>query len=96
VLAVPKNAVVRIGDDPVVYVERGPGTYELRQVTLGDLASAEGGTAREYYPVLDGLMAGERVITDASFLVHSQARLTGKAASAYGGALQVETSGHRH
>jgi Cu(I)/Ag(I) efflux system membrane fusion protein len=96
VLGVPEESVVRVGDTPVVYVERGEGAYELREVDLGELCEVEGGDDSGYYPVLAGLIAGDRVITGASFLVHSQARLTGKAASAYGGALQVEASGHHH
>jgi hypothetical protein len=46
--------------------------------------------------VLEGVMPGETVITDAGFLVHSQARLTGQAASAYGGALDVGAGGRTH
>jgi Cu(I)/Ag(I) efflux system membrane fusion protein len=95
-LGVAADAVVRVGDSPVVYVERSPEAYDLREVRLGEISRLRGSAAQRYYPILDGLTAGERVITDASFLVHSQARLTGKAASAYGGALQVESSGHHH
>ena len=89
VLAVPKVAVVHTADLAQVYVERREGVYEVRRVELGQVSSVKEGTG-EYYPVLDGLSAHERVVTEASFLIHSQARLTGKAASAYGGALGVE------
>jgi Cu(I)/Ag(I) efflux system membrane fusion protein len=95
VLAVPKPAVVYAGEVPTVYVERGTGTYEPRRVVLGDAASLGRGGGR-YFPVLEGLSAGETVVASAGFLVHSQARLTGRAASAYGGALDVDTPGHSH
>jgi Cu(I)/Ag(I) efflux system membrane fusion protein len=94
-LGVPRDAVVFAGDLPVVYVERSAGTYEPRPVVIGEVASVPGSEGLHYH-ILDGLTVGERVITDASFLIHSQARLTGKAASAYGGALQVDAPGHRH
>jgi Cu(I)/Ag(I) efflux system membrane fusion protein len=90
VLAVPRGAVIHTADVAQVYVERDEGIYEVRQVELGEVSTVKGGGG-EYYPVRDGLFAHERVVTDASFLIHSQARLTGKAASAYGGALDVET-----
>jgi Cu(I)/Ag(I) efflux system membrane fusion protein len=94
-LAIPRDAVIFAGERPVVYVARSAESYEPRPVLLGDVATVPG-SGIAYYHVIDGLMAGERVITDAGFLVHSQARLTGQAASAYGGALQVEAPGHSH
>ncbi|HEC82882.1 MAG TPA: efflux RND transporter periplasmic adaptor subunit [Firmicutes bacterium] len=91
VLAVPSKAVVFWGDVPVVYVERKPGEFVPRQVEI-DPVAVDGQTRGDYYPVLAGLMPGERVVTEGSFLINSQARLTGTAASAYGGALKVEPS----
>jgi hypothetical protein len=70
--------------------------YEARRLLLDKPATLKGGNREAYYPVLEGLLPGEVVITDAGFLVHSQARLTGQAASAYGGALDVGAGGHRH
>ena len=95
VLAVLRSAVVYAGEVPTVYVERGQGMYQPRQVALGGVASLAGGDER-YLAVLDGLSAGETVVASAGFLVHSQARLTGRAASAYGGALDVDVPGHSH
>lgn len=95
VLAIPKSAVVHTGDVAVVYVAKGEGSYEPRQVALGPVALLRGEGEALFYPVTDGLMAGERLLTDAGFLVHSQARLTGRASSAYGGALDAG-AGHQH
>ena len=95
-LAVPEAAVVHAGETALAYVEKEAGTYEARRLVLGEAAALRGGEGETYYPVLEGLMLNETVITDAGFLVHSQARLTGQAASAYGGALDVGAGGHTH
>lgn len=95
-LAVPEGAVVHAGETALAYVEKEAGTYEARQLVLGEAGALKGVKDETYYPVLEGLMPNETVITDAGFLVHSQARLTGQAASAYGGALDVGTGGHKH
>ena len=95
VLAVPRDAVIRAAKAAVVYVRRGEWSYEPRQLRLGEAGSLRGERGGSYYHVLEGLMPGDRVVTNGSFLVDSQARLTGQAASAYGGALSVEP-GHAH
>jgi hypothetical protein len=43
--------------------------------------------AGDHYVVLEGLRVGERVVARGSFLLDSQARLTGQAEEIYGGAL---------
>jgi len=68
VLSVPESAVVDTGARQIVYVETEPGMYEARAVTLGP--HVEG-----YYPVLDGLVLGQRVATQGSFLLDAEARL---------------------
>jgi len=96
VLAVPREAVVHAGKAYVVYVRRGEWSYEPRQVSLGELGSLRGGEGGSYYEVLDGLMPGDVVVARGAFLVDSQARLTGQATSAYGGAMSVEPAGGHH
>jgi Cu(I)/Ag(I) efflux system membrane fusion protein len=93
-LAVAEDAVIYAGETPLAYVETEPGVYEARQLTLDQVATLGGPEGEAYYPVSAGLMPGETVVADAGFLVHSQARLTGRAASAYGGALDVDAGGH--
>ncbi len=95
VLALSSSAVVFWGEIPVVYVERAPAEFEPRRVEI-DPAAILADNSQAYYPVLAGLMRGDRVVTDGSFLISCQAKLTGTAASAYGGALKVEpTQGKR-
>jgi Cu(I)/Ag(I) efflux system membrane fusion protein len=94
VLAVPKDAVINVAEVSVVYVRKREGAYEPRQVSLGEVATIRNDGEGEYYQVLDGLMPGEVVATKGSFLLDSEARLTGQACSAYGGALTVDQ--HQH
>ena len=67
-LAVPEGAVIDTGVRQVVIVDRGAGTFEPREVRLGVKAG-------EVFEVLEGLAAGERVVTSANFLIDSESRL---------------------
>jgi Cu(I)/Ag(I) efflux system membrane fusion protein len=69
-IAIPDDAVIDTGTRQVVYVDRGEGYFEPRQVTLG--LRAEG--MRE---VLGGLKAGDRIAASASFLIDSEAQIKG-------------------
>ena len=71
VLAVPHSAVLFTGRRSIVYVEKEEGSYVLRDVVLGPKAD-------EYYPVVEGLSVGEKVVTEGSFLIDSQMQLLGK------------------
>lgn len=71
VLAVPHSAVLFTGRRNIVYVEKEEGNYVLREVVLGPKAD-------EYYPVIDGLSVGEKVVTEGNFLIDSQMQLLGK------------------
>ena len=78
VLSVPETAVIDTGEKKVVYVETAAGVYDARAVTLGARAGS-------YYPVIDGLTAGQRIVTQGAFLIDAEARLnpaTAKGASA--------------
>ncbi|RPJ76002.1 MAG: efflux RND transporter periplasmic adaptor subunit [Desulfobacteraceae bacterium] len=67
-LAVPEGAVIDTGVRQVVIVDRGAGTFEPREVRLGVKAG-------EVFEVIEGLAAGERVVTSANFLIDSEAKL---------------------
>ncbi len=67
-LAVPEGAVIDTGIRKVVIVDRGSGYFEPREVRLGVKAG-------EVFEVLDGLKAGERVVTSANFLIDSESKL---------------------
>jgi Cu(I)/Ag(I) efflux system membrane fusion protein len=79
VLAVPEQAIIDTGNMKVVYIEREPGLFEGVAVTLGPLAAG-------YYPVIDGLLAGDRIAATGAFLVDAETRLNPTASSAYFGA----------
>jgi len=70
-LAVPTSAVLDSGLRQIVWLERKPGTYAAVEVRLGPRAGG-------YYPVLDGLDEGERVVVRGNFLIDSQAQIEGR------------------
>lgn len=69
-LVIPESAVMDTGTAMVVYVDRGEGAYEPREIKTG--LRAEG-----IIEVLRGLKSGERVVAAANFLVDSEAQLKG-------------------
>ncbi|MEW6672222.1 MAG: efflux RND transporter periplasmic adaptor subunit [Thermodesulfobacteriota bacterium] len=78
-LAVPEGAVIDTGVRKVVIIDRGSGYFEPREVKLGAKAG-------DFFEVLAGLKAGERVVTSANFLIDSESKLK----EAVGG------TGHQH
>jgi Cu(I)/Ag(I) efflux system membrane fusion protein len=79
VLAVPERAVIDTGSHKFVYREVKPDLYEGVEVQLGPRCD-------DYYPVLAGLQAGDRVVTTGSFLIDAETRLGPGASSTYYGA----------
>ncbi len=69
-LAVPEEAVIDTGVRKVVYVDRGKGNFEAREI-------ATGVKAEKMVEVLKGLKPGERVASSANFLIDSEAKLKG-------------------
>jgi membrane fusion protein, copper/silver efflux system len=67
-IAVPSEAIVRSGTGAKVFVERAPGKFEPRDVTLG--VASDGKTQ-----ILSGLQAGETVVTSSEFLIDSESNL---------------------
>jgi membrane fusion protein, copper/silver efflux system len=65
---VPRDAVMRTGTRDIVFVEQGPGVYETREVRVGSEAGVN-------VQVLSGLLAGERVVARANFIVDAESRL---------------------
>jgi Cu(I)/Ag(I) efflux system membrane fusion protein len=87
-LAVPVGAVLDSGTRKIVYVEKGRGTFEPREVMLGPRSDG-------YFPVLKGLTGGERVVARGGFLIDSQFQVTGHPSLYYPGGLHA-TMGHQH
>ena len=83
VLAIPATAVLDTGIRKIVYLDKGNGQYVGKEVTLGPKAG-------DYYPVLEGLEEGDKVVTSANFLIDSQSQLTGGASALYGGAMEFK------
>jgi len=69
-LAVPESAVIDTGVRQVVYVDKGEGAYEPREVMTGMRADG-------MVEILRGLKAGEKVASSANFLIDSEAQLKG-------------------
>lgn len=67
-LAIPDDAVIDTGTRQVVYVDKGEGYFEPREVMLG--MSVEG-----FREVIKGLKSGEKVAASATFLIDSEAQL---------------------
>lgn len=82
-LTVPSDAVLDAGDKKTVFVDRGNGYFEPRQVETGE---QEG----DRIIVLKGLKAGERIVTSGNFLIDSESQM--KAAAAGMGGM----AGHQH
>jgi Cu(I)/Ag(I) efflux system membrane fusion protein len=66
---VPDMAVLRSGERDTVFVALDGGSFEPREVKLG--ARSEG----NFYQVLSGLRAGERVVTSGQFMLDSESQL---------------------
>jgi Cu(I)/Ag(I) efflux system membrane fusion protein len=86
VRAVPESAVIDTGSHRFVYRQAWPGTYDCVEAQLGPRAG-------DFYAVVRGLEAGDRVVTAGSFLVDAETRLTGGLASTYFGASGGPASG---
>src|SRR3989441_9630014 len=71
IIVVPRAAVQTMGDRAVVYlpVNGEEGKFIERAVKLG-------APIGEFVPVLDGLKAGDRVVTDGSFFLRAEATRT--------------------
>ena len=82
VLAVPEEAIFATGQRQLVFVDKGQGLFEPRDVTVG----AKADRAVE---ITAGLVEGERVVTSGNFLLDSESRLKAARQDAGG-------AGHQH
>lgn len=73
-LTVPESALLRTGTRDLVFVDLGSGQMQLRQVKVGTKAGG-------YYEILQGLQAGERVVSAANFLIDAESKVQGVQAS---------------
>jgi Cu(I)/Ag(I) efflux system membrane fusion protein len=84
VLAVPESALIDTGSMKVVYRETAPNTYEGVAIQLGPRMTAADKPVA-YHPILSGLKAGDRIVTNGSFLIDAETRLNPAAGSIYFG-----------
>lgn len=68
VVAVPNSAVIDTGDRQVVFVDKGEGRFEPRDVALG----ARGDERTE---IRKGIEAGEKIVVSANFLLDAESNL---------------------
>ncbi|MCG5479701.1 MAG: efflux RND transporter periplasmic adaptor subunit [Ensifer alkalisoli] len=68
VVAVPNSAVIDTGDRQVVFVDKGEGRFEPRDVALG----ARGDDRTE---IRKGIEAGEKIVVSANFLLDAESNL---------------------
>ncbi|MDP3596782.1 MAG: efflux RND transporter periplasmic adaptor subunit, partial [Nitrospirota bacterium] len=67
-LVVPKEAVLETGLRQLVFLDRGQGRYEPASVKLGR-------RSQDNVEVLEGLTAGDRIVTSANFLLDAESKL---------------------
>jgi Cu(I)/Ag(I) efflux system membrane fusion protein len=67
-VVIPADALVDTGEHRYVFVDRGNGRFEPRAVQTG--TKGDGKVA-----IVEGLTAGEQVVTKANFLIDSESRL---------------------
>ena len=67
-LVVPEEAVIFAGDTRVLFVDVGDGRLEPRRVTIGRRSD-------DAIEILEGIEAGESVVTSGNFLIASETRL---------------------
>ena len=67
-LVIPATGVLQSGERQVVFVNRGDGYLEPREVQLGARVGDD-------FVVLKGLLEGEEVVTSANFLIDSESQL---------------------
>ncbi|MGB9117096.1 efflux RND transporter periplasmic adaptor subunit [Bradyrhizobium sp.] len=68
VLSVPDSAILDTGSRQAVFVEKGQGRFEPRDVKLGHRGGG-------YVEVRDGLSEGEPVVVSANFLIDAESNL---------------------
>ena len=80
---VPEQAVLRTGQKDIVILALGGGKFKPVEVKLGDYSDG-------YYQVLNGLAAGDTIVTSAQFLIDSESNLQA-AISQFGGSAKKDT-----
>jgi RND family efflux transporter MFP subunit len=92
-LTVPSEAVLDAGVRKTVFVDRGEGHLEPRQVEIGERLG-------DRLEIVKGLKPGERIVTSGNFLIDSESQLKqalqGSADAAEPKASSAHPAGHSH
>ncbi len=80
-LSIPFEAVMPTGELNIVFVEKGDGHFEPKNIILGEKID-------DYYIVKSGLSAGESVVVNGNFLIDSESQIKA--------AMQNLMSEHQH
>jgi Cu(I)/Ag(I) efflux system membrane fusion protein/cobalt-zinc-cadmium efflux system membrane fusion protein len=67
-LVIPASGVFQSGTRQIAFMDHGGGNFEPREIQLGRQVGDE-------YIVLNGLSAGDKIITSANFLIDSESQL---------------------
>ena len=85
-LAVPADAVVDTGLRKTIFVDRGNGFFEPRQVETGWRIG-------DQIEITKGLMSGERIVISGTFLIDSESRMKAAARGVFGTAAKDPVCG---
>ncbi|MHC1727485.1 MAG: efflux RND transporter periplasmic adaptor subunit [Syntrophobacteraceae bacterium] len=85
-LSIPQEAVLDSGGSQTVFVAREGGYFEPRKISLGPKVD-------DRYIVLNGVAAGEKVVTSANFLIDSESQLKTVTGSMAGGGAHAAHGG---
>ena len=67
VLAIPEEAVQTYGDKKIVFIDKGNGLFERREVSVGRQIDS-------FYEIINGVKPGEKIVTKGSFPLKSEAQ----------------------
>jgi cobalt-zinc-cadmium efflux system membrane fusion protein len=71
-LLIPAEAVQPLGGEDVVFVERTPGSYEVRPVRLMKRTDERRSQSSDVAEIADGLARGENIVVEGSFLLRGE------------------------
>ena len=75
---VPRSAVLDSGTRKIVYLAKPNGVFEARAIEVG-------APSEDLFPVVRGVVPGDKVVLNGSFLIDSQANLSSGMSGLYGG-----------